>query len=132
MPLSGPLNKTYTDGFMVVGDAAGQLDPVTGGGIHLAAFCAKVAGETAVEAVEKGDTSRNVLKKYDEIWRAKFEEKLLMALKYRRAADKLSDRDMNGLAEFLEKNNLENLSKISAIKFLGKHPSLLKMIKDFL
>lgn len=132
VPLSGPVEKTCADGFMVVGDAAGQIDPVTGGGIHVTAFCAKVAGQVAAEAVKGEDTSQNALQKYEDIWRAKFEDDLKMSLKYRMAADKLSDNDMNSLLEFIEKNSLENLSKISSIKFLGKHPHLLKLIKEFL
>jgi digeranylgeranylglycerophospholipid reductase len=132
VPLSGPIEKTCTGGFMAVGDAAGQVDPVTGGGIYTTAWCAKVAGQVAAEAVKEEDSSKNKLQKYDDIWRAKFGEDLKMSLKYRNAADKLSDNDMNALLDFLEKNSIENLSKISAIKFLGKHPHLLKLIKEFL
>jgi digeranylgeranylglycerophospholipid reductase len=132
VPLSGPVEKTFADGFLVVGDAAGQVDPLTGGGIHITAYCAKVAGQVAAEAVKGEDSTENTLRKYDEIWRAKFGEDLNISLKYRNAADKLSDKDLNALAEFLEKNSLENLSKISSIKFLGKHPHLLKLIKEFL
>ncbi|HOI71747.1 MAG TPA: NAD(P)/FAD-dependent oxidoreductase [Methanobacterium sp.] len=132
VPLSGPIDKTYTDGLLVVGDAAGHVDPVTGGGIHIAAFCGKTAGQVAAEAVKKENTSESVLKRYDEIWREKFGKNLEISLKYRNAADKLTDKDMNALAEFLEKNKIENLSKISAIKFLGKHPHLLMLIRDLL
>lgn len=132
VPLSGPIDKTYTDNLLVVGDAAGQVDPITGGGIHLTVFCAKIAGEIAADAVKNEDTSKNVLKKYDMLWREKFEKNLKLSLKYRKAADKLTDKDMNALAEFLEKNKMENLSKISALKFLGKHPHLLKLVKEFL
>lgn len=132
VPLSGPIDKSYTDNLLVVGDAAGQVDPITGGGIHLTVFCAKIAGEIAADAVKNEDTSKNVLKKYDMLWREKFEKNLKLSLKYRKAADKLTDKDMNALAEFLEKNKMENLSKISALKFLGKHPHLLKLVKEFL
>jgi digeranylgeranylglycerophospholipid reductase len=132
VPLSGPVDKTYTHGFLVVGDAAGQVDPVTGGGIHITAFCGKIAGQIAAKAVKNEDTSESVLKRYDGLWRQRFGKNLETSLKYRNAADKLTDKDMNTLAEFLEKNSIENLSKISAIKFLGKHPHLLKLVKDFL
>lgn len=132
VPLSGPIDKTYADGFLVVGDAAGQVDPVTGGGIHIAATCAKIAGEVASEAVKKEDISANFLKKYDDIWRNQFEEGLKLSLRYRKAADKLTDKEMNALAEYLDTNKTENFSKIGAIKFLGKHPHLLKLIKEFL
>lgn len=132
VPLTGPIEKTYTDGFMVVGDSAGQVDPVTGGGIHITASCAKFAGEIAAEAVKEEDTSENYLKKYDELWRSQFEESLKLSLKYRKAVDKLTDDDLNALAEFLENNKTENMSKFAAIKFLGKHPHLLRVVKDLL
>lgn len=132
VPLSGPIEKTCTNGFMAVGDAAGQVDPITGGGIYTTAWCAKVAGQVAAEAVKEENTSNNKLQEYDDIWREKFGDDLKLSLKYRNAADKLSDKDMNALLDFLEKNSIENLSKVSSIKFLGKHPHLLMLIKDFL
>ena len=54
---------------MVVGDAAGQVDPITGGGIHLAASCGRIAGEVAAEAVEACDPSSEFLKRYEDRWR---------------------------------------------------------------
>ncbi|HEX7468352.1 MAG TPA: NAD(P)/FAD-dependent oxidoreductase, partial [Methanobacterium sp.] len=47
VPISGPIDKTYTSGFMVVGDAAGQTDPITGAGIENAVTCGRIAGEVA-------------------------------------------------------------------------------------
>lgn len=132
VPLSGPIDKTYTDGLLVVGDAAGQVDPLTGGGIHITASCAKIAGKIAAEAVKKEDTSANALEKYDTLWRNKFEDGFKLSLKYRKTADKLTDKDMNALAEYFDTIETENFSKIGAIKFLGKHPHLLKLIKEFL
>ena len=55
VPISGPIDKTYTDGLLVVGDAAGQVDPITGGGIHITISCARIAGEVAAESVKKED-----------------------------------------------------------------------------
>ena len=34
VPLAGPMEKTYSSGLMVVGDAAGQVDPMNGAGIE--------------------------------------------------------------------------------------------------
>jgi len=68
VPIGGPVKRAYTDGLMVVGDAAGQVDPLTGGGIHIAAKCAKIAGETALEAIEVGRTDAEFLKRYEKRW----------------------------------------------------------------
>ena len=63
VPIRGPVEKTYTDGLMVVGDAAGQVEPFTGGGIHVTAHCGRVAGEVAAEAVLKENTFSKFFKK---------------------------------------------------------------------
>ncbi len=51
---------------------------------------------------------------------------------YRNMADKLNDDDMNALAEFIETQDLDAISKISAIKFVGKHPNLMKVLTELL
>ena len=132
VPLSGPIDKTYTDGFMVVGDAARQIDPVTGGGIFTTVPCARVAGEVAAEAVKAEDTSEDFLKRYDDAWRAKIGDILKMSLKCRKVADNLTDDEMNALVEFLNNSKGKEISKLSFIKFLGKHPRLLRLVKDLL
>lgn len=132
VPLSGVVSKTFTDGLMVVGDAAGQVDPITGGGIHLAAACGRMAGEVAAEAVEVGDSSSKFLKKYEDIWSEKIGGNLETSLKYRRILDKLTDKDINIIVEFLETQDFEAISKLAALKFMGKHPNLLKVLKEIL
>ena len=132
VPLSGPIDKTYTDGFMAVGDAARQIDPVTGGGIFTTVPCARIAGEVAAEAVKAEDTSENFLKRYDDAWKAKIGDILKMSLKCRKVADNLTDDEMNALVEFLNNSKGKEISKLSFIKFLGKHPRLLRLVKDLL
>ncbi len=132
VPLSGPIDKTYNDGFLVVGDAAGQVDPITGGGIHITASCARVAGEVAAEAIKEENVSSMFLKRYDEQWRNEFEDNLKISFKLRKSFDKLSDSDMNALAEFLGNYNLKKISKLSTLKFLSKHPNLLKLLKGLI
>ncbi|MDY6774725.1 MAG: electron transfer flavoprotein, partial [Halobacteria archaeon] len=53
------------DGFIAVGDAAGHVNPTTGGGISTAAFAGQYAGEKAVEAIEEGDVSEESLWGYN-------------------------------------------------------------------
>lgn len=53
------------DGAVLVGDAAGFVNPLTGGGIHNALISAKLAAETVEAALAKGDTSVQNLKVYE-------------------------------------------------------------------
>jgi len=60
--------RLATDGLMVVGDAARQVDPLTGGGIINAMTAGRLAAETAVAAIAADDTSAAFLGRYGEAW----------------------------------------------------------------
>lgn len=62
------------DGALLTGDAAGFINPLTGGGIHNGIISATLAAEVADEALRKGDVSRQTLSLYEqrcheEMWR---------------------------------------------------------------
>ncbi|MCX8175814.1 MAG: hypothetical protein N3E48_01110, partial [Candidatus Bathyarchaeota archaeon] len=63
-----PPTKTYGNGIMLVGDAAGFPCPLEAEGIYYAMLSGRIAGEVAAEAVSKGDTSASFLKIYEEKW----------------------------------------------------------------
>jgi geranylgeranyl reductase family protein len=54
------------DGAMLVGDAAGLINPLTGGGIYNAVMSAWLAAATAHQAFLKGDFTRDSLRMYEE------------------------------------------------------------------
>ncbi|WP_255170287.1 geranylgeranyl reductase family protein [Natrononativus amylolyticus] len=66
LPTRRPYDSAVAPGFMAVGDAAGHVNPTTGGGIAGAAYAGKYAGEQAVEALEAGDVSEHALWRYNE------------------------------------------------------------------
>ncbi len=55
------------DGAILVGDAAGFINPLTGGGIHNALVSAKLAADTIHQSLKAGDTSRQNLKIYEQL-----------------------------------------------------------------
>jgi electron-transferring-flavoprotein dehydrogenase len=64
--------KLYHHGLLVCGDAASMVDVKKLKGIHLAMKAGLLAGETAFEAMIKGDYSEETLAKYDEKIQASF------------------------------------------------------------
>jgi geranylgeranyl reductase family protein len=68
----GGERRTYGNALLVVGDAAGQTDPLTGEGIHTAMVAAKLAAQTLVEALDAGDLSEGRLADYQRKWMAAF------------------------------------------------------------
>lgn len=128
VPLSGPIDKTFSSGLMVVGDAAGQVDPMNGAGIQNTVTCGRIAGEVAVEAIENEDTSSNYLKKYEDLWKLTIGKSLKTSLKYQKIFQNLKDSDFNILADFLENKNIESISKLSILKFLKDYPHLITLL----
>jgi geranylgeranyl reductase family protein len=57
LPTRRPYDSAVAPGFMAVGDAAGHVNPTTGGGIAGAAYAGQYAGEQAVEAIEAGEAA---------------------------------------------------------------------------
>ncbi|MBK7218836.1 MAG: hypothetical protein IPH95_17745 [Candidatus Promineofilum sp.] len=49
-----------------MGDAAGFINPLTGGGIHNALISATLAAETVDDALRRGDVSRQSLRIYEQ------------------------------------------------------------------
>jgi digeranylgeranylglycerophospholipid reductase len=69
IPYRGPVRRSYGDGVMVVGDAAGQTNPIFLGGIFTAMQCGRIAGEVAVESIKARDVSAAFLSRYEKAWR---------------------------------------------------------------
>ncbi|MBI4162502.1 MAG: geranylgeranyl reductase family protein [Candidatus Aenigmarchaeota archaeon] len=69
LPIASYHRKCYGNGFLLLGDAAGLIDPLSGEGIGTAMISAKHAAKIAAEAIDKGDCSEKFLKRYDkDLW----------------------------------------------------------------
>src|SRR5256886_14369711 len=69
LPL-GAIGRTYADGTLVIGDAAGLVKPTTGGGIHYSIVSAALAADVAVDALAKDRLGADALSGYERAWRA--------------------------------------------------------------
>ncbi|RQG94349.1 geranylgeranyl reductase family protein [Natrarchaeobius chitinivorans] len=66
LPTRRPYDSAVHPGYVAIGDAAGHVNPTTGGGIAGAAYAGKYAAERIVEAIETGDPSEETLWEYNE------------------------------------------------------------------
>ena len=69
VPVAMPPPRLVTDGLMLVGDAARQVDPLTGGGIVNGMVAGKLAAEVAAQALGTGEASAGALSAYETAWR---------------------------------------------------------------
>jgi len=126
--LGGPVAKTYSDGFLVVGDAASQVKPTTGGGVIFGLTCSRVAGEVAYEAVKRQDFSEAFLSRYQSRWKRLVGFDLAAMLRMRRMLDSLSDSRIDGMIDLCRRLGIDSvLEKVGDLDFQGR--SLIPMIK---
>jgi digeranylgeranylglycerophospholipid reductase len=79
VPVSLPC-RTFFDNILLAGDAASQVDPLTGGGINIAIIAGRLAGETAGEGIEKNRFDSGFLKGYEKEWKKILYRNLMISL----------------------------------------------------
>ena len=92
-----PLKRTYGDRVLVVGDAAGQVKPTTGGGIFYSLLCGDIAAETLAQGLDAGDLSAAKLSPYHRRWKALLSHELEVGYSARRLFEFLNDRQIGVL-----------------------------------
>jgi len=129
LPL-GPIDRTYGDRVVVLGDAAGLVKPTTGGGIYYSLVSAAAAAEVLADALETGDLGASALAPYEAQWRKRLGPELKWQLVLRRIADRLTDEDIDGLFDLAHTDGIMPLVRKTAafnhhrefIMALLKHP----------
>lgn len=137
----GPAKRSVTDRVMLVGDAAGQAKPTTGGGIYPALFSAEILARVAHEALETDDLSADRLQAYHDGWSSTIGRELRFGLRLRSAFLKLSDDQIDEIFSRLAKpevtaiihqeGDIDYPSKL-ALRLLREEPGLLKHVPTML
>ena len=126
---TGPISKTYGDGLLVVGEAAGQVKTTTYGGVYYGLICADHALNALEEAFRLGDFREGTLSGYQEDWLRELGDELAMGAKLRQEASRFTDEGLDRLFALLGSDGL--LSRLraavrfdwhrDAIHFFAKH-----------
>jgi digeranylgeranylglycerophospholipid reductase len=96
LPLA-PIDRTYTDRVLVVGDAAGLVKATTGGGIYYSLLSAGFAADVLCDALAHGHLEASRLASYETLWMAKCSPEFSAQLQLREAAERMSDDDIDDL-----------------------------------
>jgi digeranylgeranylglycerophospholipid reductase len=135
IPVSPEFKTLVDDNFMIVGDAAHQVNPIHGGGIGCSMRAARVAAEVASAALREGDTSKKRLKEYERLWEEGEGSRLKRLMKLRLFLEKLSDEDFELMAGTFTSQDVMTLVSgdlKNMIKFLMfKAPRLLPLARKF-
>lgn len=132
-PVGGINKKISADNLLVVGDAAGMVNPLTGGGIISGMHGGLIAGEIAAAAIKEGDVSAKRLFEYDERSQEEIGDSFNKYLKSRDYLESLSDDELDSIAKAFNETEFERISTTELLKVLVKvsPKALLKLGKLF-
>lgn len=104
-----PIKNSYAKRLLVVGDAAGQVKPTTGGGIYFGLLCADLAAKTLISAFKKKDFSERFLRHYETNWKRKIEFDLTMSIYLRKLIAHFNDEQIEKLVRFCSQEQIQML-----------------------
>jgi len=134
VPNQGPRDCTVADRVLLVGDSAGQLNPLLLEGIRFAIRFGRIAGKAAKNVIEKDGAVRLLLDEYEEEWKKEIWSDFHLGLNVQKKWLKLSneqwDKEISILNSLPTKAVLELLqaqfSTRNLTRLIVHHPELLK------
>ena len=102
----GTLARIYGDRVLVIGDAAGQVKPTTGGGIYFGHLGAQIAAAVLHEALRNDNLTADQLSCYQKQWKSKMGKEISRGYWARWAYAKLSDRQIEGIFNVLDSSGM--------------------------
>jgi digeranylgeranylglycerophospholipid reductase len=132
IPITDVLSEMVTDGYLAVGDAAHQSDPLTAGGITNGMYGGMFAAQVAAEGIKKGDVSKKFLKKYEQMWDAEFGKMYRRLLRIRRAVLNVPDEKLSKMIGDAARLDARKMSLKDVILIVMKsHPKLLLEVAPY-
>lgn len=117
----GFMKRTVADNVLIVGDAAAQVKPLSGGGLYPGLECARICGQVVVESLENGDYSADFLKRYQNRWQKGIGKEIRNGLKFRKLFLRLKDEQLDELTRTLDRDDLrETIGKYGDIDYPSK------------
>jgi len=134
VPASLWLHPLVKDGAMIIGDAARQVNALSGGGISYSLFAGKTAGTMAAKSICNGSVNYSILKEYEKIWKksfAKQQERSFILKEF--LAKNTDDAFLDRIARSLSKENPDKINYLRVFlrTFAGKPLLLYKAFRLF-
>ena len=105
IPLHPP-RQTHSRRFIAVGSAAGQVKPLTGGGIYYGLLCADIAARNLSRALLENDLSSENLSSYSRDWRRRLGREINTSYMARKLFELLSDRQVDRIFDVARRERI--------------------------
>ncbi len=131
IPNEGVRHNSIADGLIMVGDSAGQSNPLVLEGIRYAIEFGRLAGEVGADSLSH-NSDRESLLQYERSWKAKAESRIHSALKVQMRWIGLTDEQWDKEIEILRDMTVDefldfikaDFSRVNMMKLALHHPKL--------
>ena len=136
VPCANRLPKISSEGILLVGDAALQANPVSGGGIATGMTAGKIAGSVAASAIKSDNISTDFFKRYEQEWDSACGNAQKRYYRLKEGISNLSDDQLNKTAHVLKdipqkKQTLVKIFQTALIKKPGLLIDIIKTLSPF-
>lgn len=108
IPMGGR-RATYADRILLIGDAAGQVKPVSGGGLYPISRAAPLLKETVDRAYSMNIFNSTILALYDRSWKRDFGRSISSGMRLRTYYDRLGDTDLNTIGHLFTRPDINEV-----------------------
>ncbi|HBV98561.1 MAG: hypothetical protein JL50_20995 [Peptococcaceae bacterium BICA1-7] len=99
----GPMKKIYASHAMLVGDAASQVKPMSGGGLYTGLRGAQICSGVANKALSRDFLFEKYLAEYQYLWDGEFSAEFESGVRHREIYSTFSDIDLHKLLRSLDR-----------------------------
>lgn len=118
IPNQGSRETTIADRLIIVGDSAGQSNPLVLEGIRYAVEFGRLAGRVGAQSLSKGSV-KSSLNEYERIWKSKVQSKINSAMNIQSRWINLSDDQWDQEIEMLRHMSWEEFLDFIRAEFTG-------------
>jgi len=131
IPCTITLEKIVTDGLMLVGDAARQVNPLSGGGIATGMIGGSIAGRVAGEAIKQNNLSH--IYSYEKDWDNRLGKRHKIFDNLKNGIFHFTDDKFNSIAKSVTNVPMDKrtLGKVFQVALVNKPSLLLDVAKAF-
>jgi geranylgeranyl reductase family protein len=108
IPLGGR-QRTYGERTLLIGDAAGQVKPISGGGLYPICKAAPILARTVEESIRTDTATSKFLSRYEERWKKEIGKELTKGYRIRKIFTKLSDKDLDKVFDIFDRDDMRSI-----------------------
>ncbi len=135
LPLA-PIEHTYANRVLAVGDAAGLVKATTGGGIYYSLVSSTLAADVLSTALRHDTVGADDLAPYERLWQDRLGDELAAQYSLRTLAERLDDGEIDALFHLAQTNGVMPIVRRTArfnqhrglIVSLLKHPPVRRLL----